>query len=267
MTQFRLYVRLTFAVLCSVVHSTQAGTLGRVSPASLLPHDWFVTVEGGAAWPYIHKDLFVANGAPIASGLGYDHFTGNSPDNGMVSVQGGYQWIWGCAWFPGISLALRYQHFFTNSVQGYIDQYGLILFRNYQYSFDISADLISIYSKLDIFYVDKFFFFVDAGLGAASTRAGNFSEVPLTNVTPRVSPAWQNRNQTNFSYTVGAGMDFFLTPKITLTAGYDFQNLGRMHLGNGVGTWSGTELGIHNYKANVIYGGVTYFFDRVVCEK
>lgn len=263
MTKFLSYVILTLATLCSVTHAAQIKT-PPVIPYSLLPHGWLLNIDGGAAWPYVHKDLYVRNGASIASGLGLDHFTGNSPTNGMIGAMAAYKWVWGCSWFPGISLGVRYQHFFSDSVQGYIDQFGLIMFRNYQYSFDISADLISLYSKLDIFYVDKFFFYIDGGVGAAFNHAGNFSETALPGVIPRISPAWGPHDQTNVAYTIGAGLDYLLTQQLTLNVGYDYQNLGRMHTGNGVGAWSGTVLGIGDYKANTIFGGLTYFFDRVV---
>lgn len=227
--------------------------------AHALPYGWFGNVDIGNAWPYITRDFEVPNLVPIAGGFSFDEYTTNSPANAVFAVMAGYKWLHDCWWFPGLAVGVRYQHYDEDSVEGHIKLSALSQFTNYSYSVDISADLVGIYAKLDLFYIDRFLPYLDAGIGAGFTHTNNYIEVAEANVVPRMSPAFTNHTQNNFAYNVGAGLDFLLTRQLIVSVGYDFQYLGPMRTGNGIGPWSGIFFSLDNYKANEVFAGLTYF--------
>lgn len=264
MNKFSTYLSLILASFCIPPSVTQAMARLDNNGNYGLPNGWFINLEGGAAWPYMPNFLKVPNGAPIITGFGLDDLTTNSPTNGILQVTGGYKFLHDSWWFPGVAVGVRYQHFFSDNVNGQISQYSLPQFTNYLYSFNISADVVSVNAKIDLFNVDRFFPYFDVGIGAAFNNANNYNETPLFGVIPRISPAFVNNSQTNFAWNIGGGLDFLITPRLTISLGYDYQFLGAMQTGSGVGSWAGTNLNLGNYGANVITAGFTYFTDSVV---
>ena len=104
--------------------------------------------------------------------------------------------------------------------------------------------------------------YLGLGLGVASNSTTTYTESPLSGVTPRVSPAFAARTNNNFTYNVGAGLDYKISYRSILSLGYEFQNLGRIQSDYGASTWSTDLLNLGTYTSNAVLLNFCYLFDN-----
>ncbi|MFI4918665.1 MAG: SPOR domain-containing protein [Legionellales bacterium] len=237
--------------------------------AVLLPKtsngNWFVAAEFGILWPRVHNSMTVDNGSDYPPPANVDQYSASVKDQQpMLDIAAGYRWHRDSQLLTAYSLALRYQHVFTQNISGTITQYSLPEFNNYTYAWKTSADVLSLASKVGLARYGRFIPYVDGGIGASFNRAGRYQETALAGVTPRISPAFASKNKGQFAYNVGAGVDALLTPQFILSLGYDFQAFGSMTSGSGQSTWAGTKLELGNTNASTALIGITYLLDHNV---
>ncbi|MCX7117759.1 MAG: outer membrane beta-barrel protein [Legionellales bacterium] len=257
------HLKLILPALFSTIVSANATSTPTAPALTMGPASgWFATIQGGALWTNSSDSMTVSNGSPYPPPLNVDHYSVNgNQTSGVIAVLGGYQWRHQGEWIPAYSLALRYQHFFNASLNGVVTQYSLPQFANYNYTWNVDSNLISLYSKIDLFQYGRFTPFFDVGVGAAINHTSDFNETALSGVTPRISPAFQSNSQTSFTYNLGLGVDFAVTSQWSVSVGYDYQYFGAIKSGPGLTTWSADRLSLGNLQGNMVTAGLTYYFD------
>lgn len=226
------------------------------------PGTWYVSADIGAAWSDANGSMTVNNGSNFPPPANVDLYSIASGDaRALLGISAGYRWQRNEQTLPSYSLALRYQHLFTQPIKGTIDQYSLPQFNNYSYSWGIEADVISLYSKIDLMNYKNLMPYVDVGLGVSFNQSTTYQETAFVNVTPRISPAFVSHTRAQFAYNVGAGLDYQIRPQVIVSLGYEYQSFGRVSSGSGQTTWSGTYLNLGNSATNTLLFGATYLFD------
>lgn len=228
-----------------------------------LTGSWLIGADIGIVSPTFNDSITVPNGSNYAAPENVDLYTtnvGSTPP--LLGALIGYRWQRDETLFPATLLALRYQHLFSQNIKGQILQYSLPEFTNYNYTWDLNTNVVSLYSKIDIAQYKRFMPYFALGLGAAINNATAYQETALSGVTPRISPAFASKTQTQFAYNVGAGVDFLLTPKWIISLGYDYQSFGDLSSGAGQSTWAATQLSLGRVATNTATIGISYLIDN-----
>ncbi len=228
--------------------------------------NWFLGAGAGAAFLTVDNHQFISAGPDWPDDTMHNT---NVDASGLLALEGGYQWIHNNKWLPFYSLALSYMYGFPARVNGQVEQYSLPEFTNYNYQFKIKTQTLLAEFKADIYQWQRWMPFLLAGAGVSFNNAGNYTEQPLSGVTPRVSPGFSNHTTSWFSYTVGAGLDYIIQKNIWMSLIYQYNNLGQVQTGTGV---DATTLTDTNYdtdrlkthiKSNTVMLSVTYLFDAM----
>ena len=203
----------------------------------------------------------VNNGSLYDEPEDFDRYSLNGPKPILIAAEAGRSWQQERYWLPKYSLGLRYQHLFANTIDGTITQYSLPSKVNYNYTWSVSSDVLSAYTKLDLLTLGPIMPYVNAGLGMSFNRSGAYNEYAASDVTSRVSPDYASCTQSNFAYDLGLGIDAVIRPNIVFSLGYDYQQLGAISSGPGQTTWSGARLNAGTLSTNTLLLGLTYLFD------
>lgn len=222
---------------------------------------WYLGVDVGQLTSTMNSVTTVNNGSNFTPPYNHDIYTLNAHKPIVLAVEGGQSWRQDNRWFPNYYLGLRYQHLFSSNVKGSVTQYSLPSTLNYNYTWSVSTDVLSAYTKLDLVTLGPIMPYVNVGVGASFNRSGTYKEAALPGVTPRISPNYAAGTQSSFAYDVGAGLDVALKPNVVFALGYDYQNLGALRSGSGQSTWSGERLSAGQLSVNTFLLGITYLFD------
>ncbi len=210
--------------------------------------NWYLTIGGGEQFPNSSSTLTVNNGSGFPSPYDVDIYSGSSRNNsGIFALSGGRVWQRNSFYIPSYSLGVMWQHLFRNNLNGQITQYSDPEFLNYDYQLNTTSNVVLAYSKINIFSYKKFLPYFNIGLGGTFNRTNGYNEEALEFVTARVSPQFQDNSSNQFAYLLGAGFDVLATPNLSISAGYNYLNIGNLATGYGVETWSAAKL---NYGAN-----------------
>jgi opacity protein-like surface antigen len=231
-------------------------------------HNWYVGMNAGLMQTSMSKSVMtVPNNSGFTPPQHVDHYSLEKHQPAMIDVQAGRRWNRNQQWLPTYALALRYQHVFTKNIQGTVTEFSLPEFINYDYHWGVGADALSLYSKIDLVQYRRLMPYVDMGIGFASMQSKHYSETALSNVTPRLSPDYASKRNSQFTYNLGAGLDFILTQKLLLSAGYEYQSFGKLSSGIGQGAdWHSAKLNLGKFNTNMGLVGLTYLFDGSMHE-
>lgn len=231
------------------------------NPPLIAENHWFIEAKGGTFWPNSQNTMVVPNGSDFTYPQNLDTYTVDSPQiSGSIGAVAGYRQELNMRYVSAISLGLAYQHLFNQTVGGNIVQYSLAEFNNYTYSWSSSSEVLAAYSKINMFRWGQINPYVDGSLGLAWNKSNSYREQARAGVTPRISPDFSAKTNSQFAYSVGAGVDMRLTERLIGSVGYEYQSLGDLGSGTGVESWSGTYLALaDNYNHNLLFG-VTYLF-------
>ncbi|MFI4955132.1 MAG: outer membrane beta-barrel protein [Gammaproteobacteria bacterium] len=246
---------LLLNALCS--HYSFAGNMGNTN---VNENGWFLGLGGGWLWPSVNKSTTVPNGSYVLSISNKDFYTINSPGStGESSTYGGYRFALNNPTFPYFNLALRYQYLSNFNVNGLIEQYSLPRFNNYNYRLNLSSNIFTVQSTLDFYQYGPFSSYFSTGLGMGSSRLSGYKEQAVAGVIPRISPAYQNNTANNFTFNLGAGIDYQINPQVWVSLGYEYTNLGTINSNNGTGAnWTNEFLSLGTLTTNAIILGVYY---------
>jgi len=223
--------------------------------------NWVVGLSGGDTFPRMQKsNTTVPNGSGVTPPYNLDTYTVDNPSTtATAGVFGGYQWQGLKSFLPYSSVLLRYEHQFNSTITGKVQEFGLPLFTNYNYSMKLQSDVVNVVGKLDFTPYKSFLPYVSVGLGIAFNRVSNYNEDAIPPVSPaRVSPNYNSKTNVNFAYSLGAGIDYIYSKKLWLTLGYQFADLGKVNSGPGMQTWSNTRLSFGAQRDHTILGSITY---------
>jgi len=240
--------------------------ISQVIPAITMDNtraNWFVSVGGGAQYPHFNSSMVVTNDSDFLPPYNQDVYSTNNNNEAIFGVMAGRRWERDTKWLPSYSLGVLYQHFFSARVDGTVMQYSLPEFTNYNYKWNLSSNLVLASAKLNLFqYAHRISPFINGGIGASFNKASGYNEVFLPGVTPRVSPGFADSSTRQFTYALGAGVDYQVMQQLILSVGYNYQDLGHFSSGQGTQNWAGQSLNLGSYQTNDVFASVSYLFEK-----
>ena len=224
----------------------------------ITPSNWFVSGDLGLLIPTLgNSSTTVANASTTQNPL--DLYSINKPGvASTLALQGGYRWTRINPWFSNVTLGLRYQYLTSFKVSGNIEQYSSPDNTNYDYNLNVSAHVLSVIGKLDIYQFRHFAPYITLGLGQAFANVASYSESPLGGVIPRTSPGYQSKSLLNTTYSAGLGVDYKFDRKWSMSVGYEYANFGTLKTGNGTDAWSNQSLSLGAMSSSAILLGLRY---------
>lgn len=225
--------------------------------------NWFFSVDAEALWANVGNSTTVDNGSDFPAPANVDFYSVNNNTQASpgIALSSGYRWQRNQKYIPSYLLAVRYQHLFNHQITGTVEQNSLPEFTNYSFGMGTTTDVVSAYSKIDLFQYNRIMPYIDGGIGAAFNHTTRYQEAASPGVTQRVSPAFTQQTRNTFAYNVGAGIDVILTPQVIMSVGYDYQSFGALASGYGQTTWANTQLDLGRLSANTALVGITYLSD------
>jgi opacity protein-like surface antigen len=140
-----------------------------------------------------------------------------------------------------------------------VAQYSDPEFTNYSYNWGVSADVITLYSRLDLARYNRLMIYVDLGFGMSFIQTHAYNETASANVIARDNPDYASKINYQFAYNAGAGLDYTLTGNIILSAGYSYQSFGNLSSGYGQGSnWGNARLNFGKLGGNMGLIGISY---------
>jgi opacity protein-like surface antigen len=106
--------------------------------------------------------------------------------------------------------------------------------------------------------------YVQVGLGAAWNRVGRFSATTTETGNINLTPSFNDHTRAEFSYNLGAGLDFDVSQNVRIGFGYRFSGLGNASLTGGqisIGdsmTPVSFAVGMHNVSKNQLIAHISY---------
>lgn len=210
----------------------------------------------------------VSGNSYLDTGEGWpdDHYTNQSiSDEFYGFLSAGYTWQRSEHWLPSYGVGLRYMYMPSAKISGYMDQYSLPEFRNYNYSLDVQLLSLLAVAKIDLYQWHHVRPYVLVGAGVITYTTNNYSEQALSDVTARVSPAFEDGSGNNVAYQAGIGLDYDVTSNLVLNLEYDYMNYGWVNTGKGANysTLTGTNYDNESLKsklsATTLFLGMTYY--------
>lgn len=220
--------------------------------------NWYFGESAGATFPKVTNYHFVGTGP----GWPDDLYTNHDVETvGLFSLIGGYAWTTNNQWLPFYSLGATYTYALPAEVSGTIFQYSLPQFENYNYQYKIQRQSFLGIIKADIYRYQNVMPFFSLGLGLSANRANHYREVAINQVTPRVSPGFQAKTDTHFSYTLGTGIDYVIKNNLWLGLEYNYGHFGYAQTGPGTSSYA-TEHLRTKLTASTVALSVYYFLDK-----
>ncbi len=147
--------------------------------------------------------------------------------------------------------------------QGDIWQFGLPIFNNLAYSYQIQharvmaeGKFLTQFSKAPLWRP-----YVSWQLGTAFNIAKSYQEVANPDRTPMATP-FSNHTQTSFAWGVGVGADYLWKEHVRLGVGYQFLDLGAASLGSTTAAATNQTLSFPHLYTNQLRFQLTYLISR-----
>lgn len=224
----------------------------------ITPSNWFVSGDLGLLMPSLGNSSTTINNGSTTQPPTDIYLISKPGVAPTLALQGGYRWTRINPWFSSFSLGLRYQYLTSFKTSGTIQQYASAANTNYDYNLNVSAHVLSVLGKLDIYQFKHFAPYVTLGLGQAFANVAGYSESPLGDVIPRNSAGFQNKNNLNMTYSAGLGVDYKFNRKLSMSLGYEYANFGKLKTGNGSAAWSNQSLSLGALSSSAILLGLRY---------
>lgn len=214
---------------------------------------WFLGAGVGANNTHLNHIATVPNGSFAPSPYDVDTFTIKNPSTQVITqLTGGYRWNKVNPYLPYASLFFQYRHYDGKNITGTVQQYSLPGFTNYSYKMKYRADLLTLTGKFNLIECKAFSPFVTVGTGVVLNSLNTYNETAFANVTPRINPAYQGNQHSNWAGTLGAGVDWLFKKELWLTLGYEHVFQGSLK-STGTGSWSGTTLDFGTVKMDTVF--------------
>lgn len=233
------------------VQTATAGTMGTISNPSL---SYFATLSAGPVWPisagktqiltltpeivkaYIAKD----SSQTIADG---EFFVGVQKWSLLYNLQGQL----------GVAVATTSQV----GLSGIIWDDAAPEFDNYSYQYKLRHTHVAIKGKLA---ADRGYIvtpWISGSVGVGFNQSNNFSSRPLIyEAVP--TPDFTNHTTTEFTYTVGAGLQRTIARNCQVGIGYEFADWGSSYLGRAPGQTTRRGLDLNHLYTNGLLFSISY---------
>jgi opacity protein-like surface antigen len=224
---------LTGVIGAFIGHSmAEAGDMGSIiSSQGLRP---LVSLQGGYA------SINAGRGTQRFMGSDSDVFTynnsGNRKNNGFIGVFLGAEYLLPWISRPGFFMqtGIEYNYVGNIDVTG-INTVGIepqtSTTYHYNYHFQTQQALGTL--KLFATTYERFHPYGELGLGAAFNHAKQYTTTTSETGSLNLTPEFNNQNKTQFSYSVGFGVDTPVKTNIRVGLGYRYSRFGAASLGNG----------------------------------
>jgi opacity protein-like surface antigen len=251
MKQFDIkFVHIALSLMVVLPVAVNAGDGGIKAPTG--NNHWYVTGFIGSQKPDIATVRNVANGLGLPRPYAFDQYSFSSKYALLIGAEGGYLWANSRQFLPAYSLGLKYKYMFSQNIGGQITQFSLPQFTNYDYSWQLYSQSILASAKVNVFRWKRMMPYVSGGVGVALNTTNRYIELGRANVTPRISPSFGNKTLTEFTYTLGVGLDWQPSVNTLLSVGYEYQDLRKLASDYGVGSWSSASLRSRSFSSNGI---------------
>ena len=245
-----------------LIEMRTANISGTHSLTKMHQKNWFIGGQIGGQKTDANTSTTVNNGSGFSAPYDHDIYNINAPaPSVLLGLQAGRRWGLSYPWLSALSLGVQYQYFFTSNVEGQITQFSLPQFKNYNTSWQTTANLLIANAKLNFFNYHQSSPYIHGGIGGVFKNTQSYRESALQNVTPRISPNYQNKNDAQFSYLLGAGIDYLVQQHYLLSAGYQYAYLGNLSSGYGTDRWSTQSLNFGNSNSHAFLFSLAYLFD------
>ncbi len=225
------------------------------------PNTWYASGGLGMEYPHFNANWRVNNGSGFAPPANQDIYTFQNNHHPFLSLAAGYRFVRNAAWLPALSLGVNYQYLPSNDIGGQIVQYSTPSFANYNFRWDITAQLLLASAKLNIYTYRHFMPYLSVAAGPAYIRASSYNETAYPDVTPRTSAGFAESTNTQFAYMLGLGADYQFNPQWLASLGYQYLDLGKIRSGSGSGSWQSATLYLGRYRSNELLLSLTYLFN------
>lgn len=235
------------------IKSTIALALYFALPAAYSAPVWYYTFGAGMARPVINTSTLVDNNSGAISPFNNDIYTSNKGNNAAFLLEIGKRWTISDTRLKALSLGLQYQHFFPTDIGHQITQYSSPQFLNYSYDLDLSANILMLNAKVDLFSWKKITPFINVGGGILQLTASGYGETAYSGITARTSPAFQRNENYQLTYQAGAGFSWELNPSSFVSINYLYMPLTKFATKGGAGPWSNRKLDFGDKYAQSIF--------------
>jgi opacity protein-like surface antigen len=253
---------LVFAGIALGVPPATAGDMG-----SMVSHQGFrpvVSLQGGYA------SINAGGNTQRFTGTDSDVFaytnSGSGKNTGFIGVFLGAEHSLPWISYPGFMQAgVEYNYFGNIGVRG-INTVGVEpqTSTTYQYNYNVQTQQVLGTLKLFATAYERFHPYGEVGLGAAFNHTGQYNATTTETGSINLTPGFSNQSNTQFSYSLGLGVDTQVNTKIRIGLGYRYSNFGSSSLGNGTVTFNNYQspvsfvLGNSNTDANQLIARISY---------
>lgn len=143
------------------------------------------------------------------------------------------------------------------NLSGYIWDDADLQFQNYTYHYTVQHTHIAVKGKVLMDNQLPVTPWVSGSLGVGFNKATAFTNTPIVfQAFPMTN--FTAHTETTFTYTVGAGLQRFLTPNIQAGIGYEFADWGRSQLYRAPGQTLGNGIALDHLYTNGLMFNITY---------
>jgi len=193
--------------------------------------------------------------------------SGNKKDAGFIGVFLGTEHTIPLIPRPGFFMqaGVDYNYFVKSGIKG-INTVGIEPQTETTYRYNYNFQTQQILGTLRLFATtyERFHPYGEIGLGAAFNHAGQYKATTTETGSINLTPLFATQNQTQFSYSLGLGVETQLYTKIRVGLGYRYSNFGSSSLGDGKVTFNNYQspvpftLGSSNTYANQLIARISY---------
>ena len=245
---------------CSIATAGDMGPI--ISSQGLHP---VVALQGGYA------SMNAGGNTQRFTGTDSDVFTynnsGGGKNTGFIGVFLGTEHAFPLISRPGFFMqtGVEYNYFGKIGVNG-INTVGVEPHTSttYHYNYNFQTQQVLGTVKLFATTYERFHPYGEVGLGAAFNHAGQYNTTTTETGSINLTPGFSNQSNTQFSYSLGLGVDTQVNTKIRVGLGYRYSNFGSSSLGNGTVTFNNYQspvsfaLGSSNTYANQLIARISY---------
>lgn len=223
---FSKMIRMSLsAVLCLVTSTLYAASTPYSKFHCHHPHRLYFDLGVGKVYDYASSNSFLIGSSGNVLG---NLKTGNSYSTPFFFVGIGYRWAQdNNLWFPSVNMGL--QHRYTSPINVFgVSQTPSVDPTPTSYNYRLQQESWLLMTKADIYKWQRFMPYVALGLGASFNRISQL----FVNSSSFANQLGGSTNLTgDFSYNVGAGLDYQVQDDFWLTLGYFYDNFGKNKVG------------------------------------
>ena len=220
-----------------------------------LPYPTFVTLNLGPGWPTSTQNEVIE----LLPNVSNRYMSSNNTDafiNGELFV-GWQQKINDCKHLTESQFGLAYMVTNSAKINGVIWQANDPRFDNEVYAYRIKHSSVTLRGKLLSTPKETYQGYFTGSIGIAFNTSYDFNNYPvISTVLP--SPNFQTNTETDFTYTLAAGVQKKLNPNWAIGAGYQFADWGKSQLNRAPGQTMNTGPGFNHFYTSEAQFNLTY---------